>query len=98
VTPAALIHELVEFDFVLRMAQAVKKFLEFALLLFEPAQGLGAVIVEGAVAARSRACAPPSAGVVLCRLLPPAGSAAGPVPQSPAADEIPQREQPERPP
>src|SRR4029077_929123 len=48
---AAIGHELVELGAVLGEAQALEEFDELALLLFEPAQGLYAVFVEGAVAA-----------------------------------------------
>src|SRR5690242_8666450 len=49
-TTAPLGHELVELRLVLGMAQALEEFPEFALLLFEPVQGLRAILVEGAVA------------------------------------------------
>src|SRR5271170_5090040 len=51
-TAVAVGHEFVEFGLVLGMAQAVEKLHEFALLFFQPAQGLGAVLVKGAVAGR----------------------------------------------
>ena len=59
---AALGHELVEFGLVLGVAQAVEELLELALLLFEAAQGFGAVFVEGAVAARGLAARPHQPG------------------------------------
>src|SRR5208282_970089 len=47
-------HELIELGAVFSEAQPRKEFLELALLVFEALQRLGAIIVEGAVAARSR--------------------------------------------
>src|SRR4051794_39027353 len=47
-------HERVELFLVLGVAQAVEEIPELDLLLFEALQGLGAVLVEGAVAARLR--------------------------------------------
>src|SRR5579863_8382165 len=52
---AAFVHELVELGAILGKAQALQELLEFALFIFEPAQGFGAVIVEGAIATGSRA-------------------------------------------
>ena len=52
-TRAVLRHELVELFLVLGVAQAVEEVAEFDLLFLEPAQRVGAVFVEGAVAARS---------------------------------------------
>src|SRR5260370_8187668 len=57
--PAVLGQELVELGLVLGEAQAVEEAQEIALLLLEPAQGVGAVLVEGAVAARPFAPFPP---------------------------------------
>src|SRR5215472_13893540 len=48
---ATLRHELVELDLVLGVPQAIKEIPELALLLLEPPQRLGAVVVKGAVAA-----------------------------------------------
>src|SRR4051812_14257414 len=48
-------HELVELFLVLGVTQTVEEVLELDLLLLEPLQRLGAVFVEGAVAARGRA-------------------------------------------
>ncbi len=50
--PPPIGHELVELGLVLGFAQSRQEFLEFALLVFEPAQRLGAIFVEGAVAGR----------------------------------------------
>jgi hypothetical protein len=47
-------HELVELFLVLGVAQPIEEILEFGLLLFETLQGLDAVFVESAVAARGR--------------------------------------------
>src|SRR5580692_10857065 len=46
-------HELVELGLVLGHTQALEEFAKLALLVLETAQRLGAVVVEGAVAARS---------------------------------------------
>src|SRR5215831_10464161 len=51
-------HELVELGLVLGVPQAVEEIADLALLLFESPQGLGAVLVEGTVAA-GRRTAPP---------------------------------------
>ena len=48
---APLGHELIEFGLVLGEAQPIDEVAELALLVFEPPQGLGAVLVEGVVAA-----------------------------------------------
>src|SRR4051812_42060026 len=48
-------HELVELFLVLGVTQTVEEVLELDLLLLEPLQCLGAVLVKGAVAARGRA-------------------------------------------
>jgi len=48
---AALGHELVELGSVFSESQALQEFLELALLFFEPAQGIGAIVIECAVAA-----------------------------------------------
>src|SRR5580700_7158916 len=55
---AALGHELIEFGSVLGKAKPLQEFLEFALLVFEPAQRFGAVFIEGAVATRRRGAPP----------------------------------------
>jgi multidrug efflux pump subunit AcrB len=52
---ASLVHELVELRLVLGLTQAVQKFQEIALLVFEATQGLAAVFVKGGVAARGLA-------------------------------------------
>src|SRR4029077_8363349 len=62
---ASLGHELVEFALVLGKAQAVEEIAELALLLFEPAQRLGAVFVEGVIAARRRPPRPEAAAEAL---------------------------------
>src|SRR5579885_1324531 len=49
---APLGHELVELGLVLGHAQAIEEVAELALLVLEPAQGLGAIFVEGPIAAR----------------------------------------------
>src|SRR5215510_5135314 len=51
---AAFVHELVELGLVLCKAKAVQEFPELTLLFLEPAQRIGPVLVEGAVAARWR--------------------------------------------
>src|SRR4051794_36995735 len=51
-TGAVLGHEGVELFLVLGVAKAIEEVAEFDLLFFEPAQRVGAVFVEGAVAAR----------------------------------------------
>ena len=53
-TIAALRHELIEFGFVFGHAQPIEELVELALLVLEPANGLGPILVEGAVAARRR--------------------------------------------
>src|SRR5215471_6037004 len=55
-------HELVELDLVLGVAQAIEEIAEIALLLFEPPQRLGAVFIEGTVAAGRRGAPPVAAG------------------------------------
>src|SRR5262249_39978612 len=50
---ATLGHELIELLLVLREAQPLEEVTEFALLLFEPAQRLAAIRVEGVIAART---------------------------------------------
>src|ERR1700692_26368 len=53
-TGAMLRHELVELFLVLGVTQAIEKIPKFGLLFFEAPQGLHAVFVERAVAARRR--------------------------------------------
>src|SRR5437762_1387271 len=53
--PAALAEELVELLLVLGAAQALQEIAELALLLLEPAQCVGAIFVEGPIAAAARA-------------------------------------------
>src|SRR3954471_13811257 len=50
---APLGHELVERGLVLGEAQPIKEVAEFALLLFEPPQRFGAVLVKSVIAARA---------------------------------------------
>src|SRR5215475_16011617 len=73
---AAVGHELVKLGLVLGLAQALEELAELALLLFEPLQGLGAVLVEGVIAARLRP-PPPAAPAALAILhsVPAAGAA-----------------------
>src|SRR3954454_20889125 len=52
VRTAAVGHGMVELGLVLGEAQALEELEELLLLLFEPAQGLGTIFVERAVAAR----------------------------------------------
>jgi hypothetical protein len=87
---AALRHELVEFGLVLGVAQAVEKFLELALLFFQPAQRLGAVLVKCPVAARGRPCIPSAARISASVLLPVPRPAPHEASQAPASDEKPQ--------
>src|ERR1700691_326451 len=54
-TGAALVHKLIELGAGFGKAQPAKRILEFALFVFEPAQRLGAVIIEGPIAAGSHA-------------------------------------------
>src|SRR6185437_1898873 len=51
---AALGHKLIELGFVLGEAQTIEELAEFALLFLKPPQRVGAIFVEGAVAARGR--------------------------------------------
>src|SRR5512132_384375 len=53
-TLLVLRHELVELFLVLGVTQAVEEIPELDLLFLETLQGFGAVLVEGAVAARGR--------------------------------------------
>src|SRR5882757_6942202 len=53
-TLLVLRHELVELFLVLGVTQAFEEILELDLLFFKTLQGFGAVLVEGAVAARGR--------------------------------------------
>src|SRR6516225_9950305 len=66
--PAVLGHELVEFGLVLGMPQPVEKRLEFALFFFEPAQCFVAVLVKGAIAARTTKA--PAGPLLRCGLHP----------------------------
>src|SRR5579872_5278408 len=54
-TGAVLRHEGIELFLVLGVTQAIEEILELDLLLFEPPERIGAVLVKGAVAARGRA-------------------------------------------
>src|SRR5499427_140004 len=94
----ALGHELVEFGLVLGVPQAVEELLELALLLFEAAQSFRAILVKSPVAARRGSPAPPSARVSLTARLPVARAASHPMCHSPAADQIAQNDEAERPP
>jgi len=47
-------HELIELGLVLGGAQPIEELAELLLLFLEPAQRVGAVVVEGAIAARGR--------------------------------------------
>src|SRR5262245_51839682 len=73
VAVAALRHELIELGLVLGGAQALQELAELPLLLLKPAQGLGTVFVERAIAARAR-------------ILPPAGKLTGRIRVVPAAE------------
>src|SRR5438445_13710805 len=95
---AALGHELVEFGLVLGMPEPVEELLEFALFFLEAAQGFRAVLVKGAVAARGRPLAPPSARVRVAALLPMARAATRPARNSPAPYEIPKNHNAKPPP
>src|SRR6516164_1133525 len=55
---AAIGHKLIELGAILGKAQPLQELPEFALLILEPAQGLGAVLIERAVAARGRSAPP----------------------------------------
>src|SRR5689334_429313 len=63
-------HELIELGAVLGEAQALEELDELALLLFEPAQGLFAVFVEGAVAAGRAVPASGTSETVLLDVVP----------------------------
>src|SRR5947209_3514381 len=52
---APLGHELIELVLVLGEAQPIEEVAELALLFFQTAQRLGAIFVEGVIAARTRA-------------------------------------------
>src|SRR5690348_1186353 len=53
-TGAMLRHERIELFLVLGVTQAIEEILELDLLLFEPSQRIGAILVKGAIAARWR--------------------------------------------
>src|SRR3954451_8056720 len=53
--PGTIGHKLVELGLVLGLAEPLEEIEEFLLLVFETAQRLGLVVVEGAVAARFEA-------------------------------------------
>ncbi len=85
---ALLGHELVELSLVLGRAQALQELLELALLVLEPAQGLLAVIVEGAIAARPRRLPPGAcAAAHLLNSTLPAGHVAVPRATHPSAPD-----------
>src|SRR6476646_4864380 len=69
---APLGHELVELGLVLGHAQSVEELVELALLLLEPPQRFGAVLVEGSVAARPLRRLPPRPGAPHAGILVPA--------------------------
>src|SRR5262249_11234339 len=94
----ALGHELVEFGLVLGVPQAVEKFLELALLLLKATQGFGTIFVKRPVAARGWPLAPPSGRISLIAPLRMAPATARPLCHPPAAHEISQNDEPERPP
>src|ERR1700730_37003 len=75
---AAISHELIELGLVLGVAQALQEFPELALLLFEPAQRLGAIFVARPISARPGvAAAVAAARRALGVLPPPARAGAG---------------------
>src|SRR5580692_7341127 len=55
---AALVHELVKLGAILGKAQPLEKFPELDLLLLEPLQCLGAIVIKRAVTARRRGAPP----------------------------------------
>src|SRR5579871_5209482 len=109
---ATLVHELVEFGFVLGMPQPVEKGHEFALFLFEPTQGFGAILVESAIAGRCLPArptpAPPALGYLLHPLhapllalhapLPTRSRTVSPACHPPTPYQIAEHHQSERPP
>src|ERR1700728_4556456 len=69
-TIAPVGHELIELRTVLGKAQALQKLLELALLVLKTAQGLAAVIIKGAVAARRRGAPPGATATASCAVHP----------------------------
>jgi hypothetical protein len=51
VSVVALVHELIELGAIPGNAETLQEFLELALLVFEPAQCLSAIVIESAIAA-----------------------------------------------
>src|SRR5689334_20118408 len=101
---APLGHELVELRLVLRHAQALQEFAEFALLFLEPLQRLGAIFVERAIAARSPTAMEAvhlgahAVHLVLHAFLPLVVAASAPTAHLPAPDRDAKDDEAERPP
>src|SRR5437764_4693445 len=80
---AAVGHELIELGLVLGVAQPLQELLELALLLFEPTQRLGAILIERPIPARSAvAAAGPAPRGAFGVLPPPARVAVAVMPAS----------------
>src|SRR5271166_587109 len=96
----ALGHELVELLLVPGFAQANEELLEFALLLLQALERLGAVIVEGLVAAPRTRRLPPGSATVSCLhpTIPVAHVAVLPAAHASAPDDEGQGGQTDRPP
>src|SRR5690606_4245329 len=93
-------HELIELGLVLRVTQPLKEVEKFALLLLKPLQRLGAILVEGAIAARRAMPAGALAASPLPALpVPPAAHAAMPTTHSHASapDQIAKNSEADRP-
>src|SRR6185312_1669219 len=97
VRTAALGQELIELGLVLGKAQAVEEAAELALFLFEPAQGIGAVLVEGAIAAAVVPPAPAASSLVAPLIVPAAIAAMSPATHSSTPDEKGQERKAHRP-
>src|SRR5207247_2027677 len=81
---AALGHELIELGLILGVTQALQKFLELALLLLEPAQGLAAIFVDRPVPARPGITAAVPAPRGALGVVPPAAAAIMPTSHHPS--------------
>src|SRR4029079_2846245 len=94
---AALGHELVELGLVLGLPQAGEEGLKFPFLFLEATQGLGAVVVERLVPARSRRM-PPGAAHLVHVALPTRKSVIVEQVHAPAPDHKCESRKPDRPP
>src|SRR6202011_5740338 len=93
---AAIGHELVELGAVLGEAQALEELDELALLLLEPAQGLYAICVEGAIAA-CRAVPTSGTREPVRPIIVPTSARVRPTAHASAPYEIGEDEKPDRP-